>query len=103
MALANMVKGATRPTQTITWTQEDGTAFILTGATITGVMLNKSTKVSRAIAGTLAVTDGANGVFTWAYHADDVAESGHFLVQFTATYVAVPTVAKTRYALFVVE
>lgn len=95
MALVNAIQGATRPSQSITWTRGNDTPEVLTGATLTGVIQNKQTLLSRAIAGTLTVTNGANGVFTWDYAAGDVATAGHFNVQFTATFEDAPTVAKT--------
>ncbi len=96
MGLANAVMGALRPSQQITWTREGvNTPEPLTGATLTGKLRNCDTQVTRAIAGTLTVTDGANGVFTWAYDAADVAEAGLFDVQFTAAFGTSPTPART--------
>lgn len=95
MALAIAIQGATRPSQSITWSRSDGDPEVLTGATITGVLQSKRTLLSRAATGTFTVTDGANGVFSWGYSAADVAEAGDFNVQFTATFSAEPTVAKT--------
>lgn len=40
-------------------------------------------------------SDAAGGVFVWDYHPADVAESGHFVVQFTANYDSPPTPART--------
>lgn len=94
MALANAVQGATRPNQSITWTRADDTAEVLTGATLTGVIRDAAGTV-RAITGTLAVTDGANGVFSWNYSAADVATAGRFEVQFTAAFGSDPTPART--------
>ena len=104
MGLANAVKGATRPSQSITWTREGlNTPEPLTGATLTGKLQNVKTQVTRAIAGVLTVTDGANGVFTWAYDAADVAEAGLFDVQFTAAFGSAPTPARTIIAKWTVE
>lgn len=94
MALADAVAGALRPAQVITWTREDGDAEVLTGATITGTLQPDSTGTTRAIAGTLTVTDGASGIFTWTYAAGDVVE-GEYLVQFSAAFALSPTPAKT--------
>lgn len=94
MALANAVKESLRPSQIITWTESDGTAVDLTGATITGKIRDAAGTV-RDIEGTLTLTDPENGVFTWAYHADDVETAGNFDVQFTATYVSGITPGKT--------
>lgn len=96
MALASAIQGAKRPTQQITWTRQgSGDPEVLTGATITGIIKNKQTLETRAITGTLTVTDGENGVFTWAYGTADVADAGVFQVQFSAAFIAEPTPAKT--------
>ena len=104
MGLANAVKGALRPSQQITWTREGlNTPEPLTGATLTGKIQNCDTQVTRSISGTLTVTDGANGVFTWDYAAADVAEAGLFDVQFTAAFGTSPTPARTVRAKWTVE
>ena len=96
MPLADAVQGSLRPAQQITWTRgEDGTAEDLTGATITGWIRNRSTGTVRSIAGTLTITDAANGVFTWTYAAGDVVDVGTFDVQFNATFGSPPTPART--------
>jgi len=94
MALADAVASALRPAQEITWTRADGTTENLTGATLSGVIKSNTTGVVRAIAGSLALTDAANGVFTWTYVAADVV-AGSYVVQFTATFGAGLTPAKT--------
>lgn len=74
--------------QTITWYLADGTTKkVLTGATITGTLTTPA-GVTTAIGGVLTVTDGPNGVFTWAYGANDTATATIYNVQFTATYAA---------------
>ncbi len=104
MALASAIKGATRPAQSITWTRNGSTTGeTLTGATITGKIRNTSTQAVREIVGILEVTDGANGVFVWNYDAADVAEAGMFSVQFTATFGAPPTPARTFIGHWLVE
>lgn len=103
MALANAIAGATRPTQVITWTRADGTAEDLTGATITGNLYNTSDFTTRAIAGTLSVTDGAEGVFSWAYDAADVVTAGRYRVQFTAAFGSDPTPARTTIQTWIVD
>ena len=95
MALAHAVAGATRPSQVITWTRDDGTAEDLTGATITGKIRSLADGTTRDIAGTLSVTDAAAGEFTWAYAAADVATPGRFQVQFTAAFGTGATPART--------
>ncbi len=104
MGLANAVMGALRPSQQITWTREGVNApEPLTGATLTGKLRNCDTGAIRAIAGTLTVTDGANGVFTWAYDAADVADAGLFDVQFTAAFGTSPSPARTVVGKWTVE
>lgn len=93
MALAAAVKGGLRPSQIVTWTRSDGAAEPLTGATITGTITNRATGVTRAIAGTLTVTD--DGEFRWDYVAADVSEKGEFDVQFNAAFGSGQTPART--------
>jgi hypothetical protein len=95
MALAQAIRDSLRPSQIITWTRGDGTAENLTGATLTGKIRDNVAGVVRDIAGTLTVTDGSAGVFAWAYHADDVADAGRFMVQFKATFGDNPSPART--------
>ena len=95
MALAQAIQDSLRPSQIITWTRGDNTPENLTGATLTGKIRDNVTGTVRDIAGTLTVTDGANGVFTWAYHADDVADAGRFMVQFKATFGDNPSPVRT--------
>lgn len=95
MALAKAIQGGLRPAQEITWLREDGEVEDLTDATITGTIREHDSGDQRAIAGTLTVTDGAAGVFVWAYAAADVATAGRFTVQFNAAFGAEPSPAKT--------
>ena len=95
MALAAAVAGATRPSQVITWTRDDGNAEPLTGATLTGRIRDRTTGVSRAIAGTLTLVNEAAGVFRWDYAAGDVATAGVYDVQFTAAFTTGQTPART--------
>lgn len=95
MGLADAVQGATRPSQTITWTDQDNDAVILTGATITARIRSTATGVVRAADGTFTVTSGAGGVFRWDYGTNDVGTAGFFLVQFTAAFGSSPTPTRT--------
>lgn len=94
MALPDAVVGGTRPSPLITWTDLDGDALDLTGALLSGVLIDEHGN-NQAIAGTLTVTDATNGVFRWDYSAGDVARAGTYLVQFSAAYGSSPTPAKT--------
>lgn len=86
MSLQPAIKGDRHTGQQITWYYADGvTVKPLTGATITGTITDTA-GTTRAITGTLNVTDGPNGVLQWAYGAADTATAGRFTAQFTATY-----------------
>lgn len=86
MELASAIEGARHTAQQVTWTYDDGTTVNLTGATITGYKRDRRTGEVTALDGTLTITDAANGVFTWAYGENDVAEPGIYSVQFVATF-----------------
>ena len=102
MALAAAVQGARRPSQTITWTDENGTALDLSGATITARIRNTTANTTVASDGAFTVVTAACGIFRWDYSAADVATAGSYEVQFTATYVSAPTPARTILAPWVV-
>jgi hypothetical protein len=94
-ALPNAVQYARKRTQTITWTDEDGIPVNLTGATLMGIIDRAGTE--SLITGTLTVTGATTGVFTWAYSAADVAEAGHYFVQFYARYSADSSLPEISY------
>lgn len=85
MALANAVQNARYAAQQITWSDGDGNAVDLTGATLTGFVQDANGRI-RTIDGTLALVTAASGIFSWTYGANDVATPGDYLVQFVATY-----------------
>src|SRR4029079_103306 len=95
MALAEAIAGAQRPSQIVTWTRGDNTPENLTDATLSGTITDSFTGETRAIAGSLDVTDGPNGVFAWVYGEEDVATAGRYEVQFTATFGSEPSPART--------
>ena len=95
MALASAVQGGLRPAQIVTWTRDDDTPEPLTGATLTGTITDRATDTTRAIAGTLTVTDGAAGEFRWDYVAGDVDTAGEYDVQFSAAFGSGQTPART--------
>ena len=103
MALAAAVKGGLRPSQIVTWQQDSGAVLDITGATLTGTITNRSSSVTRAIAGTLNVTDGAAGQFKWDYAAGDVADVGEFDVQFDAAFGSPPSPARSYIARWTVR
>jgi len=88
MALANAVQGARHTAQQVTWTDGDGDPLDLTGATVTGRILDEATGVARNIDGVLAVANALAGEFNWTYGALDVGAAGAFRVQFTASFGA---------------
>lgn len=92
--LASAIAGAKRPSQIITWTDEDAVAVDLTGATITARIRNRTTGVVAASDGAFTVTDGAAGQFRWDYSTTDVATAGIYDVQFNAAFGTAPTPAR---------
>ncbi len=94
MAIPNAVQGGKRPSPLLTWTDLDGDALDLTGATITGTITNEHGE-SRAITGALTVVTADEGVFRWDYSTADVATKGTFVVQFAASFGSNPTPAVT--------
>lgn len=95
MALSAAVQGARRPSQTITWADNDGTPLDLSGATITARIRNTTTDQTTPSDGAFTVVTAASGIFRWDYSTADVATSGEFEVQFTATFENAPTPART--------
>lgn len=95
MALAEAVQGAKRPSQSITWQDQDGNAVDLTGTTITARIRNQGTGVVRAADGAFVLVTAASGIFRWDYGTNDVGTAGHFVVQFTAAYSSGVTPART--------
>lgn len=88
------VQDQRRPSPVVTWLQEDGTAQDLTGVTsISGVMREEKTGVSKTITGNLAISDAVAGTFIWTLSESDVDTAGSWKVQFTAAYSAGATPA----------
>lgn len=94
MALADAVQGGKRPSQTITWSDQDGTALDLTGATITA-RITRPGGEAIAADGTFTLTDAENGQFRWDYGTNDVGTAGTFDVQFNAAFGSGTTPART--------
>ena len=82
--LSPVVQGSTETVHVIAVKYGDGTAYTLTGKTLSGLWWQRRDTVY-AITGTLTVTDAANGVFTWDRSADDVGTPGVLQVQFVIT------------------
>lgn len=85
MSVRQFIVGATRPIWTVTVKNADGSAFDLTGYTLTGVMKDVASSLSVTLAGTFALTNASGGVFTYTPVAGDVDEPGVFEVTYTAT------------------
>ncbi len=85
MPLANAVQYARKRAQVITWTDEDGNAIDLTGATLRGIKVAED-GTETSITGTLALVTAASGVFSWTYSEADVATPGDYMAQFVAVY-----------------
>lgn len=98
--LPDWTEGTTYLQMIVPWVDQDGDAVDLTGATITGRLYNLQTKVSRAIAGTLAQDPAIDNYMLWTMVAADVA-AGNYEVQFTATFATKPLV--TFRAVWAVE
>lgn len=95
MALADAIQGAKRPSQLITWLDQDGDPVDLTGATITARIRNTATGATVAADGTFVLTSASLGVFRWDYGTTDVATAGFFKVTLNAAYGNDPTPGRT--------
>lgn len=95
MSAIRAVQGGRWPPQPLVW-EQGGVAANLVGATgITGTMTNRATGVTRAITGTITITDPSRGEFAWYYSVADVAEWGEFDVEFVAAFAEGLTPGKT--------
>lgn len=104
MTLAAAIQGAKRPSQTITWTDEDGVAVDLTGATITARIRNVGTGVTATSDGVFAPTvNASDGEFTWAYGSNDILAAGMYEVQFSAAYGSGVTPSRTFLSIWTVS
>ena len=87
MSLAPAIQGARKRFQTITFTDDGGTAIDLSGATLRAVKQAADGTISN-VTGDLVLVTAASGIFKWTYSVADVADAGMFRVQFTATYAS---------------
>lgn len=96
MLLAQAVAGALAPGQEFPWVYEDQATGAmlpiadLTGATISGTLRPRDTRIERAIAGALSVVDGPAARVRWEYAAADVV-GGYYDVRFKADMPGIPT------------
>lgn len=86
--LSPYVVGQTTPSWALTWTDDSGTAFDLTGATVTLAFYTApgSAAVAGMGAGTVTVTSAAAGKFTYGVTATDTAVAGTWYAVFKADY-----------------
>jgi len=89
MALADAIVGAKRPSQLVTWKDNDGNALNLTGATVTAEIDGQQSS------GTFTIVDAEAGQFRWDYSTADVATAGVYSVRFIAAFGSEPSPAKT--------
>ncbi len=95
MPLGEALEGARHTAQRITWQDEDGDAWSLVGATITGTIRPERGGTARAITGTMTlVGTGSTGQFDWTYSALDIGTVGVFWVQFKATFTSTYDLSK---------
>ncbi|MHB1318369.1 MAG: hypothetical protein ACYCYF_07120, partial [Anaerolineae bacterium] len=81
-----IVVGSTRPALSLQWLKSDGSPLVLTGAAWAGKMREQSSAaLAVTLGGSFAVTDAANGKFTYSWVTADTATAGMWLVQVTAT------------------
>ena len=84
--LSPIVQGSIETAHTIAIKQGDGSAYDLTGASLSGIWwLHSSPGMVYAVTGPLTVTDAENGVFTWDKSEDDIGTPGVLKVQFIIT------------------
>jgi len=81
-----LVQGATHTALQITFLDEDGTAYDLTGATMSARIKNRGTGVAAAATGTFALVTASSGIFSYRPSAADVLTDGTYQIQFIATY-----------------
>ncbi len=85
-ALADVVKGAGRTSQRVTWVRADGNPQNLTGASLSGRMRRVFSDEWRECESTFIVADAAAGVFDWHYAQGDIETPGVHILQVKATY-----------------
>ena len=93
--LGPITQGDLLPVWTITLKLTDNSAHNLTGATFTGTLWDEETSNRITLGGTFSITDAANGKFTYAPVAADVADAGRYTVEFAITQSAKPFYVST--------
>jgi len=88
-ALPDWTENTTHLVMQVPWTDANGEAIDLTGATITGRIKNRTTGAARAITGTLLQDGTTDHYMNWTLTTADAA-AGQNLVKFTATFATKP-------------
>ncbi|MBF6588918.1 MAG: hypothetical protein IVW57_00120 [Ktedonobacterales bacterium] len=78
--------GQTLPVWTPTWTYDNGSPVNLTGATLSLLIVNVTTGVVLAGAGTFTVVNGSLGQAQYAWATADCAEPGQYVLIAKATF-----------------
>jgi hypothetical protein len=87
------VIGQTHPIWQLPWTDTDGAAVDLTGATLTATIKAEGASASALMKNTPTVFATNPGIVRYVVHATEVAAPGTYLVQFVAAF-ADTTVSK---------
>lgn len=74
---------------------KDGSAFNLSGATITMIMVDSEGNAKNA-AGIWTITNASTGQTSYAYAANDVAVAGNWTLYITVTINSKPVTADTK-------
>lgn len=85
MAITPWYLGETRPTWSLTWTDDAGAAINLTGATV-AMRIRQPNTTTAPGAGVVNVTNAVAGQFTYAVAALDFPVAGSYTVQASAVY-----------------
>lgn len=98
--LDDAMVGGLRPSMLIYWERKVADSDTpepedLTGAVLSGWLLNRGTETLKPITGTLTVTEPLLGEFLWELSEGDVDTAGDYDVEFQATYADGPSPAKT--------
>lgn len=83
--LPDWTEGTTHLVMQVPWEDENGNEIDLTGAALTGLLLDRQTNLSRLIAGTLEKDAETDHYMKWTMDAADPV-AGRYEVQFRAVY-----------------
>jgi hypothetical protein len=83
MAIEPWFVGQTGPALTIYWKKSDNSILDITGGTQTGTITKLGGSITASLAGSFSVSSGTDGIGTYAWHANDVASAGTFVLRFS--------------------